>query len=123
MTPREVEITQHALGRNQYGRRTHPNDFRNHYVGGEDECRPLVALGYMTEHKSSEITGGDLWFSVTDAGRIAMEKESPAPPKLTRSQLRYREYLEVADSYDWTFREFLKMREMDWYKHLGREMA
>jgi hypothetical protein len=42
---------------------------------------------------------------------------------LTRGQLRYREYLEVADSYDWTFREFLKMREMDWYKHLGREMA
>jgi hypothetical protein len=118
VTPTQIQIIQHALGRDQYGRRTQPHDFRNHYVGGEEECRPLVALGYMTEHKASEITGGDPLFTVTDAGRIAMEKESPVRPKLTRSQLRYREFLDAADAFDCTFREFLTMRTTDWYKKM-----
>jgi hypothetical protein len=72
----------------------------------------------MTEHKSSEITGGDPLFTVTDAGRIAMEKESPAPPKLTRSQKRYREFLDASDAFGCTFREFLTLQTTDWYKNL-----
>lgn len=99
----QLHILQHALGVDQYGK---GRMYRNHYVGGEHECRPIVALGYMTEHPASEITGGDVWFRVTEAGKAAMLAESPKPPKLTRSQKRYRAFL-AADTGS-SFKEWLK---------------
>ena len=115
MTPKQLHILQHALGVNEYGL---GEQYRNNYVGGAEECRPLVAMGYMTEHKASEITGGDPLFTVTDAGKKAVKNESPKPPKITRSQQRMMDYRDFADAYECTFKEFLQVQKTDWYKNM-----
>ena len=105
MNPRLLEILQHALGLDQYGRGA---AYRNHFcAGGGDEvlCEELVAMGYMRRHRTTEVFP-DANFSVTDEGRRAVREQSPAPPKLTRSQQRYRRYLD-ADS-GLSFIEWLK---------------
>jgi hypothetical protein len=127
MTPRQLQILQHSLGCDQYGRNDHPEVripnppyYRNHFcAGGKDEevCRELVALGYMAQHETTQ------WLpyfncSATKAGIAAMKAESPAPPKLTRSQKRYREFLDASDAFGCTFREFLTLQTTDWYKNL-----
>ena len=103
LTPNQLGILQHSLGVDQYGR---GQQFRNHYVGGEEDCRPFVALGYMVEYPASELTGGDPLFCVTDSGKRAMLAGSPIPPKLTRSQKRYRRFLD-ADTGE-SFGEWLR---------------
>lgn len=115
MTPEQLHILQHTLGVDKYGL---GEQYRNHYVGGADECRPLVAMGYMTEHKASEITGGDPLFTVTDKGKKAVKDESPKPPKITRSQQKMIDYRDFADAYDCTFKDFLKIEKTDWYKNM-----
>jgi hypothetical protein len=116
MTNRQLEIIQHALGCDQYGKTAHryvpahPDFFpyhRNHFcAGGRDEvdCRGLVELGYMQQHKTTEMLP---YFncSVTKAGIDAMQRESPAPPKLSRSQVRYREWLDADCGL--TFKEWM----------------
>ena len=92
MTPKQLDILQHSLGLDQYGQGT---AYRNHFcAGGDDEsvCRELIALGHMQQHPTTE------WLpyfncSVTDSGREAVRRESPKPPKLTRSQKNYRAFL------------------------------
>lgn len=93
----ELAILQHSLGADRYGRLKSP---RNHYVAGGTDvalCRGLVSQALMTEHPATALTGGSPWFQVTPAGRTRMQAESPAVPKLTRAQQRYRDYL-AADS-------------------------
>lgn len=110
MTPRQLEIIQHALGADQYGKR--PRDSRNYFCAGaadEPDCRALVAMGYMQEHGKRE------WLpyfncSVTGDGINAMLRESPAPPKLTRSQLRYRRFLDA--DCGMSFREWLRYEKL-----------
>lgn len=95
LTPRQLEILQHALGVDKYGQGEH---YRNHYcAGGEDVtiCKELVALGYMWTFERSYLPYYNC--SVTNQGKMAMSDASPKPPKLTRSQARYREFLR-ADS-------------------------
>ena len=58
----------------------------------------------MQQHKTTQ------WLpyfncSVTDAGIKAMREESPAPPKLSRSQIRYREFLDA--DCGMTFKEWM----------------
>ena len=93
MTHEQLEILQHALGVDQYGR---GEMYRNHFcAGGSDEaiCRELVALGYM---QNFELEGLPYYNCVvTEAGKAAMLAESPKPPKLTRSQIRYQRYLDA----------------------------
>lgn len=109
MTPRQLEIMQHCWGADQYGRRQQFSA-RNHFCAGpmdEDDCRALIDMGYMREHKRTE------WLpylncSCTDAGVLAMNRESPAPPKLTRSQQRYLRFLSA--DLGISFREYLKVR-------------
>jgi hypothetical protein len=103
MSREQLHILQHALGLDEYGRGTM---YRNHYVGGEDECRPLVAMGYMIERPASELTGGDPLFHVTESGKAAVSEHSPKPPQLTRAQKRYRRFL-TADC-GLSFGEWLK---------------
>ena len=108
MTPRQLEILQHALGLDQHGRNPHQTEWdkreytRNHFCAAgadEDTCRELVALGYMKEHLTTDVFP---YYncSVTDEGKAAIRRESPAPPVLTRSQRRYRDYMRVADLYE-----------------------
>jgi len=106
MTLRQLEIIQHALGADKYGRR--PRDSRNFFCAGEadeSDCKALVEKGLMKQHKRTELYP---YFncSVTDDGINAMLRESPAPPKLTRSQKRYQSFLD-ADS-GMSFREWIK---------------
>jgi hypothetical protein len=106
MKERLLEILQHALGVDRYGR---GEQYRNYFVAGGDiatSCRELVALGFMIEHPASELTGGDPCFCVTDAGKKAMTAESPQPPKLTRSQQRYQRFLDADCGKP--FKEWLK---------------
>lgn len=104
MTTEQLHTLQHALGLDQYGRGA---IYRNHYVGGAEDCRPLVALGYMEELRASDLTGGDPLFRVTEEGKKAVRSESPKEPKLTGAQLRYLQFLDWADATGGTFREFL----------------
>lgn len=108
--PRQLEILQHALGLDQYGRvpRGHAGYTRNYFAAGTDDepdCRELVAMGLMKEHRTTEVFP-DYNCSVTDAGKQAVREQSPKPPKLTRSQQRYRDFL-AADT-GFSFREYLK---------------
>lgn len=110
MSPEQLHILQHALGTDQYGRFHKGGRYRNFFcAGGKDEaiCRELVALGYMQQHATTELYP---YFncSVTDAGRRAMFKASPNPPKLSRSQQRYRQFLDADCGY--SFREWLGIK-------------
>jgi len=94
----QLHILQHSLGLDQYGRGTF---YRNHFVTGEGsmdhaDCMALVDAGYMGVRKNHPLTDGDDGFWVTEAGKRAVREHSPAPPKLTRSQQTYRDWL----SYD-----------------------
>lgn len=109
MTERQLEIMQHALGLDKYGR---GEIYRNYFCAGADDepdCRELVALGLMVQHVRTQLY---LYFncSVTDAGKAAIREHSPKPPKLTRSQKRYEQFLD-ADS-GMKFGEWLKMRKL-----------
>jgi hypothetical protein len=97
----DLHILQHALGLDDYGQ---GNAYRNRYVAtdGSDDfarCQAHVEAGRMVRHGPSDLFGGgrSFCFVVTDAGRQYVRERSPKPPRLTRSQRRYREWLN-ADS-------------------------
>lgn len=107
-----LHILQHSLGLDGFGQ---GNAYRNHYCAGDDalpKCRELVGLGFMTERKASEISGGYPVFLVTAEGRIAVATASPKPPKVSKGKARYRRYLDYSDCFRdcgrHRFREFLK---------------
>lgn len=104
MTARQLEILQHALGVDKYGQ---GEMYRNHFcAGGDDEpiCRALVAMGYMETFERSWLPYYNCL--VTEEGKAAMLAASPKPPKLTRGQNRYREFLKADTGY--SFIEWLK---------------
>jgi hypothetical protein len=107
MSPQQLQILQHALGVDEHGQ---GSMYRNHYcAGGDDEadCRELVRLGFMKEHQRTDVFP---YYncSVTDAGKQAVRDLSPVPPKLTRSQKRYRMFLNWADAGGGSFKDFLQ---------------
>jgi hypothetical protein len=109
LRPNQLHILQHSLGVDRYGLGAR---YRNHFVTdvtSQDgiECMELVSLGLMTHEPSrGEISGGMSIFRVTPAGVSVMMIDSPKPPKVTRSQRRYQQYLD-ADS-GMSFKEWLK---------------
>ena len=111
MNRKHLEILQHSLGVDEFGRGP---QYRNHFVAGEADavlCRELVALGFMTEHARSFVPHPI--FVVTQEGRKAMFESSPKPPKLSRSQIRYRRFLNWSDACSGTFREFLTFEKQE----------
>lgn len=108
MTTEQLHVLQHSLGLDKYGQ---GEMYRNHFCAGRkdaDICRELIALGYMQQHATTD------WLpyfncSVTDAGKAAVRAESPKPPKLTRSQLRYRRFLRA--DLGCSFREFMQIEK------------
>ena len=109
MTPEELHILQHSLGVDQHGR---GSMYRNGFVTGPkstdwDDCRHLAARGLMKDHGARAIIGGDHLFTVTELGVEEMRKACPQPPKLTRSQMRYRDYLHADCSM--SFKEWLRL--------------
>jgi hypothetical protein len=104
LTQRQLHVLQHSLGVDQYGQGPM---YRNHFcAGGDDEatCRELVALGFMRTFERSYLPYYNC--TVTAEGKAAMLAESPKPPKLTRSQERYRRFLRA--DCDRPFGEWLK---------------
>lgn len=92
LSPEQLQVLQHALGVDQHGQ---GQMYRNHFCAGGGDvaiCQSLIDLGYMKLHRTTEMFP-DFNCSVTDAGKEAVRQESPPPPKLTRSQKRYREFL------------------------------
>jgi hypothetical protein len=107
LTPQQLHILQHSLGLDQYGQGSF---YRNRFVTGAGStdwpiCRSLVAIGLMDDMGPQTIAGGDHCFMVTNMGVQSVTHESPKPPKLSRSALRYREFL-AADS-GMTFKQWL----------------
>jgi hypothetical protein len=113
MKPELLHILQHSLGVDQYGRGA---QYRNHYVAGPGSndffnCLALCANGLMKDRGAQSMCGGMHYFQVTEEGKRAMREHSPNPPKLTRSQKRYREFIDSgAADVGMTFREFLMKR-------------
>lgn len=110
MNEKHLSILQHALGTDQFGRRQRGSD-RNYFVTGdgcEDYrlCIELVALDLMVKCAGNALTGGDDVFYVKRAGMAYVAEHSEKPPKLTRSQKRYLEWLDADSS--WTFGEWIK---------------
>lgn len=107
MTQKQLHILQHAYGADQYGQ---GGGYRRHFCAGagdEQACRELVALGFM--HEIGPRPHLPYYnCSITEAGIAAMRAASPAPPKLTRAQKRYRRFLDWADAYGGTMREFFE---------------
>lgn len=104
----QLQILRHALGVGDGG---WERSYRNHFVtgpGGADHkhCAALVARGFMTQRAGNAITGGDDLFMVTEAGRTAVQEHTPPPPKLTRSQQRYQQFLRYDGGV--TFGEYLR---------------
>lgn len=116
MDAKQLQILQHSLGVDQYGR---GRMYRNHFVTGEGskdhaDCLALVERGDIIRHAKVELYGGDDLFQVTQQGRETVMAESPAPPKISRSKKRYLDYLN-ADSgltfFEWLLLRYGKRRE------------
>lgn len=108
---KQLTILQHALGVDQYGR---GEQYRSHFCAGLghtdfETCCELVTEGLMIRRDGLSVVGGTMFY-VTDAGRKWMVENSPAPPKLTRSQQRYRQFLDF-DS-DMTFIDFCRWMDL-----------
>ena len=106
----KLHILQHALGVDEYGQ---GEQYRSHFVTGSGSVdyaasMELVAAGLMTRRDGGTLPfGGDDQFHVTDAGRAFVASNSPPPPRLTRSQKRYRAWLD--GPADWmSFGEYLR---------------
>jgi hypothetical protein len=111
VTPEQLQILQHALGVDEYGR---GDQYRNHFcAGGADVliCRELVSLGYMEEWPKVEWIPYFM-FSVMESGKAAMLAASQQPPKSSRGQKRYLEFLNWKDAGGGSFREFLAARKV-----------
>lgn len=106
LTPRQLEILQHALGVDEYGR---GQMYRNHFCAGvadENVCRELVAMGFMETFTRKWLPYYNC--IVTETGKAAMLAQSPKPPKLSAAKRRYLEYLRIADATNETFIEYLR---------------
>lgn len=119
LTPEQLHIIQHSLGCDDYGlsqhRRRDEHDgrfgfYRNHYVcSPEADLIKLCELGLMRDGGARDLCGGMHSYHVTEAGILAMDEQSPEPPKLSRSAQRYRDFL--AEDGGESFGEWLLRRE------------
>lgn len=110
---RGLHILQHSLGVDRHGQ---GEQYRRHFVTGPGsvdyaDCMALTEAGLMTRRSASDLSGGMDLFLVTPAGRAYVAEYSPPPPKLTRGQRRYREWLDVSDATGETFMEFCRRRD------------
>jgi len=113
MTSNQLHILQHSLGVDQYGQ---GDQYRNRYVVGPDcdgfsDLTELVTLGLMTDHGPQTIAGGMHCFTVTEAGKIAMRRESPKPTKVSRGKAKYLSWLHSRDGHGLSFGDWLKRKQ------------
>jgi hypothetical protein len=115
MTPEQLQIIQHSLGVDQYGQ---GRQYRNHFVTeqtGRDGaiCESLCAYGLMERDNRfpNELSGGSDCYHVTEAGKRLFFANCPRPPRKTRSQKRYEEWLRLDGCSGETFGQWLKNRK------------
>ena len=111
MKETHIDLMEHALGLTP----ENPKSYRNYFAAapnGRDieEWQCLTDNGYAECHGSRTVSGDLIYFSVSGNGQqIVYERcriKDARKPKLTRSQKRYKAYLEL-DCGE-TFFEFLK---------------
>jgi hypothetical protein len=106
-----LQILQHSLGVDQYGR---GQQYRNHFATSEGStdwpvCNALVEQGLMDVQRSHPLSRDLDCFWVTVQGKAFVAANSPQPPVLTRGQKRYREFLDTDGVFE-SFEDFLKYR-------------
>lgn len=109
LTPAQLHILRHSLGLDDNG---HGNQYRNHYAIGPEcddfqELIQLCEMGLMHDLGRQSMWGGMHAFCVTPKG-IGEVNFHYQPVKLTRSQIRYRNFLNTDNGM--TFREWLKTK-------------
>lgn len=113
---KRLHILQHSLGVDRYGQ---GRQYRNHFVTDEgssdyQHCMALVEAGLMTRRPGNALSGGDDIFIVTRAGIDFVSANSPKPPRLTRSQQRYENWLREDGNMrfgEWLKRGYYKSQE------------
>ncbi|MBH9537549.1 hypothetical protein [Novosphingopyxis sp. YJ-S2-01] len=105
-----LHILQHSRGVDQYGQ---GERYRNSFFTGPETddhplCMEAVERGLMWRRAAPDGFGGMDFFAVTDEGDEFITRESPAPPKLTAGQKRYRAYLDA--DCDLSFGDWLRRR-------------
>ena len=113
ITREQLDILRHAIGQNTDGTSRGPRNSFSTDPGSRDHtrCMELVEAGMMrrdADFSGSPIIGGADFFTVTRAGRDEVTKHVEPAQKLTRSQRRYRQFLNVDGSE--TFGEWLRLR-------------
>lgn len=90
-----LHILQHSLGVDKYG---DGEQYRNRFVTNPDsedgkKCVELVKKGYMRDYGPQSLYDGLHCYCVTPSGIDAVAIQSPGRPKISRSKIRYQEYL------------------------------
>lgn len=97
ISARWLQILQHSLGLDQFGQGI---AYRRYFVTNEGsidhpDCMAMVAEGLMSRRAGSSLSATDDVFLVTVAGQQFVATNSPPPPKLTRGQRRYQQWLDA----------------------------
>ena len=90
LTPAQLHILCHALGRDDYGRLKGKTEYRNHYDAGDDAMLDVHALVLARLLEPYLCSGGWTMYRVTDEGRWQMLKQAPLAPAKTAAALRLR---------------------------------
>lgn len=110
LTPQQAEVLLHTLGLTEPGSRS----TRNLFVTGKGDphladLEALVVAGLMREtRRPGFLAEGDRVFMATSDGLARALSIQPKPPKLTRSQERYRRWLYLDSGLP--FADFLRWR-------------
>jgi|GEM_PF-2797792 len=83
ITQEEVDILKHALSTGRY-------------LASDRRGLALAQRGFLRDYGPQRLANGDHYFTITMAGRVALQEHQAAMPKpkpLTRSQQRYRDWL------------------------------
>ena len=110
LTDKTLHILRHSLGLDDKG---NGRAYRNHYCVGPgqddfDHLQEMCRFGIMKDHGPQSIAGGMHCFTVTLDGKEAEFQNRPPQKKMTRSQKRYRKYLD--GDCGLSFGEWLKLK-------------
>lgn len=110
LTPEELHILCHALGRDDYARLPsgRVDEYRNHYDPSEEVQPSIDVLVRLTLMEPYECLGGWTMYRVTDEGRRQAIKQAPPAPRMTRAARRYRKWQNTRDAHGLTFGQWLR---------------
>jgi len=85
------------------------------YVTGDPQVIALAECGLLNDYGPQQLAGGDRYFTLSAAGREALNAWKEAQPQpqirpLTRSQKRWQEYCAYAEAWPISFKAWLKLQ-------------